>query len=396
MRATFSGKEKKVATDDASDEDLWFSYLYVISLAVLAVLCMFLSDVSPTRKLLVFVLSAVGALVFVFHTHAEIRKKEQRIIPGGIIALIIGVALFAMHPMFFFGLFALYPLCFIAFPDRYEGFATAVLGIASEVSIAGWNDWTLGGWAFAAVQAGLGALFAFTMGRWIDRIIHQSRERGTLLEALESTRAELAEVHRAAGVSAERDRMGTEIHDTVAQGFTSLVMLLRGAQASLDTNPDAVRHLLRVAEQTAQENLDEARALVTNSRPVALQDAPIQAALTRLTTRFYEETGVLTTIDVVGVPRNLDPAHDVVLLRAAQEALANIRKHARATTVQINLRFSEDHVDLEVVDNGAGFDVASRSSGYGLSGMKTRVSQVGGSLHVASSLNQGTRVQVTL
>jgi signal transduction histidine kinase len=306
------------------------------------------------------------------------------------------VALFAVHPMFFFGLFALYPLCFTAFPDRYEGLVTALLGIASGVSIAGWNGWTLGGWVFAAAQGGLGASFAFTMGRWIDRIIHQSRERGSLLDELESTRSELAEVHRAAGISAERDRMGTEIHDTVAQGFTSLLMLLRGAQASLDTNPEAARHLLVVAEQTAQENLDEARALVTNSRPAPLQDAPIHAALSRLASRFSAETSLATSIEVVGVPRSLDPAHDVVLLRTAQEALANIRKHARATNVQMELRFPDDHVDLEVVDDGSGFDTTKRSSGFGLSGMKSRVSQVGGALHVASSPDHGTRVQVTL
>jgi signal transduction histidine kinase len=267
--------------------------------------------------------------------------------------------------------------------------------LASGVAIAGWNGWTVGGWTIAAVQAGLGGAFAFNLGRWIDRVITQSRERAALLLALESTRAELASVHRNAGVAAERDRMGAEIHDTLAQGFTSLLMLVRGVRSSFESNPEAALQLLNVAEQTAQDNLDEARALITNSRPAPLQHAAITAALERLTKQFGQDTGIAASIEITGTPRALDPALDIVLLRTAQESLANVRKHASASSVHLLLRYTKSNVVLEVSDDGTGFNPKELTPGFGLSGMRARATQVGGQIDIASVPGRGTRVQVS-
>ncbi len=385
-----------IGETDATDENRWFGQLYIVSNVALLGLLLGVDGTSHTRKALATILTAVALLVFVVHTKPTMERTKGQAVVGGWIALALGAGLFAVHPLFFFGLFALYPLCFIAFPPKLELPALIALGIASAVAIAGWNGWGVGGWTIAAVQAGLGGSFAFTLGRWIDRVITQSRERAQLLAALESTRAELAEVHRSAGIAAERDRMGTEIHDTLAQGFTSLLMLVRGVQASLMTNPQGALGLLKVAEQTAQDNLDEARALITNSRPAPLQNAPITAALDRLVTQFGLDSNISVSMQTSGIPRALDPAQEVVLLRTAQETLANVRKHAGASKVELQLQFSESNVDLFIHDNGAGFDTATTSAGFGLSGMHARARQVGGQVTVDSNPGKGTRVQVSL
>jgi signal transduction histidine kinase len=386
---------------DAGRENRWLAILYPITVVSLTGLLWLFDDVSQQRKIVATVLASLSVLVFSAFTQRHIGMDETKAFPGGIVAIVLGAAMFAVHPMFLFMLFALYPLCFLAFPRNWETKVAIVLGLASAVAIARWNEWSLGAWLVAFVQGGIGTLFAMTMGRWINRILDQSRERRSLLDALEATRIELAEVHRSAGVSAERDRMGTEIHDTLAQGFTSLLMLVRGASASIEANPSAARELLRVAERTAQENLDEARSLVANTRPAPLQNAAITAALQRLVDRFSEETGISANIEVLGTPHNLDPAHDVVLLRTAQETLANVRKHAGASSVLLTLNYSLDGVTLDVVDNGRGFDRESvdrdeKSSGFGLAGMKNRAAQVGGEVKVTSKSGEGTHVQVSL
>jgi signal transduction histidine kinase len=381
---------------DATEENRWFGHLYVVSNFALVGLFLAVDGISSARKVIALGLSIASTVVFLSHTKPAMERAKGQAVWGGCIALGFGTTLFIVHPLFFFGLFALYPLCFIAFPPKYELRALFTLGTACAIAIAGWNGWTSDGWIIAAVQAGLGAGFAFTLGRWIDRVITQSRERAQLLVALESTRAELANVHRSAGIAAERDRMGAEIHDTLAQGFTSLLMLVRGVRSSFVSNPEAALQLLDVAEQTAQDNLDEARALITNSRPAPLQDAAITAALERLTTQFGRDTGLEASIEVLGTPRPLDPALDVVLLRTAQESLANVRKHAHASLVRLQLRYTDNNVSLEVSDDGTGFDSTELAPGFGLSGMQARANQVGGQVEVVSNLGEGTRVQVSL
>jgi signal transduction histidine kinase len=391
-----ASKNQPIGETDATDENRWFGHLYIVSIIALAALFLGVDGAAHTRKTIAAILSAMALVVFVVHTKPTMERTKGQAVLGGSIALGLGAALFAVHPLFFFGLFALYPLCFIAFPPKLELPALITLGVASALAIAGWNGWGVGGWVIAAVQAGLAGAFAFTLGRWIDRVIVQSRERAQLLAALESTRTELASVHRSAGIAAERDRMGTEIHDTLAQGFTSLLMLVRGVQSSMVTNPDGARKLLAVAEQTAQDNLDEARALISNSRPAPLQNAPITAALDRLVTQFDRDTSIDASMEIVGTPRPLDPAQEVVLLRTAQETLTNVRKHARASKVVLQLQFFDNNVELVIVDDGAGFDTTTSKSGFGLSGMQARATQVGGSVIVYSTPGKGTRVQVSL
>jgi signal transduction histidine kinase len=238
----------------------------------------------------------------------------------------------------------------------------------------------------------LGTAFSIGFGTWITRIIDQSAERAELIAQLERTRAELGEANREAGRLAERDRLASEIHDTIAQGFTSIVMLVQAAEAVIGDDTDRARKQLDLIARTARENLAEARALVSGLAPAALAAAPLADALARLADRAGEESGVRATFEVRGEPRPLGTGAEVVLLRVCQEALANVRRHAGASSAQVVLSYCDNEVSLEVSDDGTGFNAELPTTGYGLRGMRARVSEIGGELTVRSVPGKGTTV----
>lgn len=231
----------------------------------------------------------------------------------------------------------------------------------------------------------------------VDRILNQSEQRGRLIRELKRTRVELAEANHAAGVAAERERLAREIHDTLAQGFTSIVMLAQAARG----DDAAVPRTLQLIEETARENLAEARALVAAFTPVALDDSTLADALGRLGARFERETGVQVDVDVdpglEGSTAEVSPIQQVVLLRAAQEALANVRKHADADHVVITLDAAEGGAEIRIHDDGRGFDPTDdRTHGFGLAGMRGRVEDSGGTLELESAPGSGTDIRVTV
>lgn len=243
--------------------------------------------------------------------------------------------------------------------------------------------------AFAIAVAGGG--FTIFYGGWVNRIIDQSADRAQIIDQLEATRAELAQAQHHAGRLAERQRLAADIHDTLAQGYTSIIMLIQAAEADLDgSHPHAAKHL-DLAAQTARENLAEARALVAGLAP-ALEGGTLPDALHRLS----QGPGVDASFTLSGTPRQLPMATEVVLLRVCQEALSNVRKHARAQAATVRLGYDRDSVRLEVSDDGAGFDPGRVSGGYGLGGMRARVAEAGGTLNVDSAPGAGTRVSAVV
>ena len=230
------------------------------------------------------------------------------------------------------------------------------------------------------------AMASLVFGAWVDQIITQSRERAELIAELEASREEVARLSMEAGVAAERQRLAADIHDTLAQGFGSIAMLVQAVRVSAERDPSAVDGQLDLIERTARDNLAEARAMVAASQPLALQSATITEAIRRM----GGEYGATVRLD--GEPRPLPPPVAVVLLRACQEALTNTAKHAAARSVHIGLSFADDAVRLSVADDGTGFDPAECPGGFGLTGMRGRCGEVGGSLSVASSPGAGTTV----
>lgn len=313
--------------------------------------------------------------------------------------LVLLPLLLAIDPTTSFLLFLAYPQVWLLVEGRLRGVvATALLTVAGAAGLLA----ALGTSPEVLSSVGISLLVSFgfsvTLGLWITSIIDQSVERADLVAALERTRVELAAVERAAGAAEARALLARDIHDTLAQGFTSVLMLARLAERELDGgDAAAVRSRLDAMAEVARTNLAEARALVAAASPVQVHGADLVAALHRLGERFQAETG--TAVQVGAQPEACDgvtPEGAVVLLRSAQEGLANVRKHASAGRVELRLeRDGDGLIRLVVTDDGVGFEpTGSHAAGYGLDGMRRRADDVGGSLEVRPAPGGGTRLAV--
>jgi len=248
----------------------------------------------------------------------------------------------------------------------------------------------------AAVQAtaieAISFVFALAMGTWITRIADAGAAQRRLVQKLTAAQDELAAAHRDAGSAAERERLAREIHDTIAQSLTSLVMLAQRGRtelAAVSGDTAAVAESIDLIESTGRDALTEARALVASMAPVRAGDGDLAHTVARLAERFERETGIQVTVDLSGLAGHgaaLDRALEVVLLRCAQEGLANVRKHSRAAAATLAVERSGAAVTLTVTDNGQGLgDYRPEAEhGFGLAGMRDRVHLVGGRLDVRS------------
>ncbi|BAU86205.1 two component system histidine kinase [Streptomyces laurentii] len=249
----------------------------------------------------------------------------------------------------------------------------------------------------------LGAAVAVAVVWGYQALYRESEERRKLIEELTATRADLARAQHTAGVLAERERLAREIHDTLAQGLSSIQLLLRAAERALPSAEEspAARYVDQ-ARQAAVDNLAEARRFVAALTPPALEDSTAAGALERLCATTSARHPVTARFHVTGEPVPLPTAHEVALLRVAQSALANTVRHAGATRVEVTLSHLGDHVALDVVDDGAGFDPDGLpapdpgSGGFGLAAMRARVHALDGTLTVESAPGRGTALAAQL
>lgn len=291
-------------------------------------------------------------------------------------------------------LFALCPLCFMTAPLRRAIPAVLALNLTPVIFLADPARRSEGRVIAVVTIAVTGAAFAVAFGTWVSRIIDQSVERAELIGRLEAAQAELAEVNRQAGTLAERQRLAGEIHDTLAQGLSSIVMLLQAAEPKIATDPAEARRYVGLATQTAREGLAEARAMVAALTPAHLETGTLPEALRRLTDRIGAELHLDAGFELRGQVRPLPAAVEVALLRVGQEALANVRKHSGARRVRVTLSYGDAAARLDVADDGTGFDPAQVNGGYGLRGMRGRILQAGGSFDVRTEPGAGTGLTV--
>ncbi|MGX1269987.1 signal transduction histidine kinase [Streptomyces phaeoluteigriseus] len=232
------------------------------------------------------------------------------------------------------------------------------------------------------------------IGLWAHSVVEQSTERARLIDELERAQAQLSAAHQRQGAADERERLAREIHDTLAQGFASIVVLAEAARAGLAADPGRSAQQLRSIESTARENLAEARELVgSGGSPGQVAAGSVAGTLRRVLDRFAEDTGL--TVDAELADLACDQQTRIALLRCTQESLANVRKHARASTVGVVLARRPYGVELEITDDGEGF-VVEESAGFGLDGMRKRLAELGGRLTVTSSVGDGTRILATV
>ncbi len=258
------------------------------------------------------------------------------------------------------------------------------------------SGWTVGGVVGPLVGAGV----ALLIGLGYQALAREAAEREALMQELLATRGQLAATEHESGVLAERARLAREIHDTLAQGLSSIQMLLHAAERA-DPDRPGVEHI-RLARETAAANLADARRFIRELTPPDLDDQNLGGALRRLARTQWATQGLEVNVrvsDSVVLPMHLQTA----LLRIAQGAIANVIQHAHARVATITLTIADSHLSFSIVDDGDGFDpqmstksAPGKSDSFGLQATQERVQQLGGTLTIDAEPGRGTTLVVEL
>ncbi|MCB5169559.1 sensor histidine kinase [Streptomyces bambusae] len=311
------------------------------------------------------------------------------------VLLVAWAGLLAVSPL---GVWIAFPLYFLQLHLLPLRWALPAVAVTAGGAIAGFaaHGPALNPGAFLGPLLGAAVAVATVLG--YQALYRESERRRELIEELITTRAELAAAERTAGVMAERERLAREIHDTLAQGLSSIQLLLRAAERGLPAGSAAAGHIAQ-ARQAAQDNLAEARRFVRALTPPDLEHGSLAAALERL---CGATPGPRVRFSLSGGPAELPTPYEVALLRIAQSALANVVRHAAADRAEITLTFMDSSVTLDIVDDGRGFDpgagpaAPAGEGGFGLPAMRSRAESLGGTFTVESAPGQGTALAVTL
>lgn len=276
------------------------------------------------------------------------------------------------------------------------GTVAILLATAAAICALGLHGgWTVGGVVGPLVGAGV----ALLIGLGYQALAREAAEREALMRELLDTRDQLAATEHESGVLAERARLAREIHDTVAQGLSSIQLLLHAAERA-DPEGPGVPHI-RLARETAATGLADTRRFIRELAPPDLDDQGLGGALRRLARSQWAAQGLdveVRVADAVPLPMHVQTA----LLRIAQGAIANVVQHAHTDRAVIELVLGDEGVRFTVADEGDGFDPtvgaasSATSDSFGLQAVRERVQQLGGSLAVDSAPGRGTALTVLL
>ncbi|KRF17159.1 hypothetical protein ASG90_07535 [Nocardioides sp. Soil797] len=315
----------------------------------------------------VAVLAMTVVLALVYAAGLRLGDRPTLIYAWGALLSLVWVGLVVLTPM---GVWLAFPLFFLALDVLPRRVAVPVVGALTVVAVVGFahhrGSWELG--AVLGPVIGAGVAIAVVLGL---RAADEESERRGQLE--------------------ERERFSREVHDTLAQGLSSIHLLLGAAQGQLTNNPDRADGLIAQAREVAAANLVEARRLVRSQGPADLAERSLPEALARLADRVDSPA---TEFRVDGVPRALPGGHDVALLRVAQEAIGNAVRHSGAARMAVTLSYLDNEVALDVVDDGNG--LAVENGGFGLESMRTRITELGGSFALESAPGHGTALAARL
>jgi len=351
-------------------EKRWPPVLAVLPYAAL-VFCVILSLALPNpgpkseRTELILSLLAAAWMLWMFTLHPAWRHRP------GVMALFITVLIvigaLQVLDQTVFGIFTFtiffYVITFMVWPWRLLG--AAGVGLVAATSQAyGVNKYTVSGVLIylIIIAVNVALLMAFAWSRWTsERALGELSEANRRLEATLAENAGLQEQlltqAREAGVLDERQRMAREIHDTLAQGLTGIITQLQAAEHAADDLAGWRRHF-EAATRLARESLSEARRSVEALRPESLETGRLSEALADAAGRWSALHGIPVQVTTTGTARPMQSEAEFALLRTAQEALANVAKHAHATRVGVTLSYMEHEVALDVRDDGRGFDLA--------------------------------------
>ncbi len=323
-------------------------------------------------------------------------------VAGAAVAIAAGCA---GEPFFAIMLAIAYPLTWVLGVTRRRAIGGSIVialgtftGFALFSGILDGGDAVLPALTVGAAVAGFGLAFALAFGRWIVSVVEYGQERARLVGELTAAQAEIEALSRERGAAMERERLARDVHDTLAQTLAGLAILSERAGRQLsEGRADAAADSIATVERLSRDALDEARAIVSRLAAVP-SDAALGDAVDRLVSRFRAEAGLTIDLDLQLDSAGVLPRESqLVLLRCLQESLANVRKHAAATRVDVRVSAGPDGgAQLAIADDGRGFDVAARRDGFGLEGMAERVALAGGQLEVSSTPGGGTTLVVRL
>ncbi|MGW2325172.1 sensor histidine kinase [Streptomyces sp. NPDC001700] len=372
--------------------DGFFAVSYVVTAALLL-----LSSGSQVDHSL-----PIAALTLIVPWYAAVGRGlmiEASHGPRNLVFALVLVALFCATTAFnligAFALFAVIPMLIMSLPMGPAVVLATVANLCPVLVIAFvGEDVGLNVWEVVPISL-LSIALSLLLGLWIKRVVRQSKERGLLIEELRRSREREARLSHEAGISAERERLAREIHDTLAQGLTSIISLVQAAESEVYDAPDQAVNHLALTGRVAKESLAEARDFVAALTPPALRGGSLVQAVRRQADGLIAETGLEVRCSVRGDEPPLPMAVSVVLLRSVQEAIANVRKHAKqARTVDVVLVFDDDGIRLLIRDDGEGFTPDGTQEGYGLRGMQARMEEIDGMASITSSPGRGTTVEV--
>ena len=219
------------------------------------------------------------------------------------------------------------------------------------------------------------------------------RKNEELLEELKSTQSQLQEM----AVAEERARMAREMHDSLGHRLTVSIVQLEGAQRLIPSDPERAARMIGTMRDEMKEALSELRRTVTALRAPIADDRPLDIALSDLSQRFQQNTGISTHFSVLPGFPGLPETHRLALYRAAQEALTNIQRHAGADNAWLQLNADDQKITLVMEDDGRGMDEYSENStGSGLLGLRERATKLGGEIRLAERPGGGTQLIFTV
>jgi signal transduction histidine kinase len=355
-----------------------------------------------------------------FTLHPAWRQRPRRMAVFFIVLAILMALLVLRAPWYGFFTFTGYLYAFYLPTGRARVAGVALIALITATSQNGGlpKHWTAGavGIYLVIICINVGVAGALTWFGWVsaqqndqrkqmvEELSEANRRLESILEENQGLHDQLLAQAREAGVLDERQRMAREIHDTLAQGLTGIITQLQAAERHGQSQDERRRHI-ELATQLARDSLTEARRSVRAMQPEPLESARLPEALADVASKWTRIHGVPATVTTTGQPRRIRPDAEITLLRAAQEALVNVARHARAGKVGLTLSYMEDQVNLDIRDDGVGFDpqpagaiVPARAggSGYGLLAMRQRVEGVAGTLEVESAPGGGTAISASV
>jgi len=372
----------------------WVWHFSAYSLLILNIIFVYNSEPKTFNFSFFLVLSVLLGLWYIpFLNISTLRIWENPkrgtlyLVPGWLIWA--GLISMTADSLLLIGIF--FPLVFSRFPIRWATGITIfqTLGLYFlYIMLYPTEHW------FLILMILLGLLTISTiMGAFISSIIKQSTDRQRLIDELTRSQANLMRVEREAGRLNERQRLARDIHDTLAQHFTSIIMHLAAAKHS---NIGTVQTQVQQAEEAAREGLDEIRRIVWDMRPEQIEKASLIEAVEELAARWSAENSVQVKMKVTGTPRSLASSAETALLRISQEAMHNINKHAQAKKVNITFSYMEDLFVMDIADDGLGFEPSKIRNGFGMKTMRDRAEELSGTLSIESEQGIGTAIAVSI